>query len=546
MSMLADLFRLRPRNIRVRLFRDLALVILLTSGAIVAIAASGASRAERSTARAYIERASQTAQDEFQARMAPVDRGLRIVWEWDKAGLLELRDRKTTLAKLVPVLEPLPMVASLILADSQGRELMISRRRAEDGEPAGWTTRTRGLPKSKGRVLREHWSPDRQLLDSGWTDLEGYVPSERPWFQGALTLVEDDGVFRTEPYHFFELKRLGVTQSMRWTSEDGDIHVVAFDLFLGDVFALVSEIEVGEGSETFLCDSSARVFLPYRALAPGQEPEGPHHVFVAANAVGNPLITAAVDAWKSDGSNPTAPVRFRDEGLSGWAGFRLMDPLSGIWLGVAVPNPEIFGSVPEFTPQLYVIVGLIMLGGLLLAVRLVRKYGHQLKDVPKQLVSPQTFDHDVRKLIDRGEGPTLEFKSTIRMNLKTGKTGKEIELAWLKGATAFMNTEGGTLLLGVADDGTILGVEPDDFANEDKCRLHLKNLVNQHIGAEHSPRVRFELGTIDDHRVIAVQCERSTEPVFLKSSNKEQFFIRSGPSSVELTPREVLEYVARR
>jgi predicted HTH transcriptional regulator len=132
------------------------------------------------------------------------------------------------------------------------------------------------------------------------------------------------------------------------------------------------------------------------------------------------------------------------------------------------------------------------------------------------------------------------------MNLKTGKNGKEIELAWLKGATAFMNTDGGTLLLGVADDGTILGIEPDDFASEDKCRLHLKNLVNRHIGAEHSPRIRFQLGTIDDRTVVAVQCERSTEPVFLKSSNKEQFFIRSGPSSVELTPREVLEYVSRR
>jgi hypothetical protein len=546
MSMLADLLRLRPHNIRVRLFRDLALVILATSGAILAVAASGVTRTERSTARAYIERASKAAQEEFQTRMAPVDRRLRLVWEWDREGLFDLGDREATLAKLVPVLEPLPVVASLILADSTGRELVISRRRDQDGQDEGWTTRTSGLPKSEGRVLREHWSLDRKPVDSEWTALEGYVPTERPWFVGASALESEDGVFRSQPYAFFELKRLGVTQSMKWIGDDGDVHVVAFDLLLGDVFALVSEIEVSEGSETFLCDSNARVFVPYRALEPGKEPTGPQHAFVPAVEVGSALVAEAVTAWREGGFEPEEAVRFRGAETTGWAGFHLIDPLSGIWLGVAVPDPEIFGYVPEITPQLFFVVAFILLGGLLLAVRLVRKYGHQLKDVPKQLVARGSFEADVRKLVARGEGPTLEFKSTVRMNLKTGKNGKEIELAWLKGATAFMNTDGGTLLLGVADDGTILGIEPDDFASEDKCRLHLKNLVNRHIGAEHSPRIRFQLGTIDDRTVVAVQCERSTEPVFLKSSNKEQFFIRSGPSSVELTPREVLEYVSRR
>jgi hypothetical protein len=46
--------------------------------------------------------------------------------------------------------------------------------------------------------------------------------------------------------------------------------------------------------------------------------------------------------------------------------------------------------------------------------------------------------------------------------------------------------------------------------------------------------------------VVAAQCERSSKPVFLEAKNKEAFYIRSGSSSVELSPREVLEYVARR
>jgi predicted HTH transcriptional regulator len=132
------------------------------------------------------------------------------------------------------------------------------------------------------------------------------------------------------------------------------------------------------------------------------------------------------------------------------------------------------------------------------------------------------------------------------MNLKTEKFGKEIELAWLKSATAFMKSDGGTILIGISDDGEVLGVEHDQFDNEDKCRLHLKNLVNQHIGAEFSPLIRFQVQPIVSKLVVAVQCERSPRPVFLKGKNKEAFYIRSGPSSVELSPREVLDYVAQR
>ena len=512
----------------------------------MALAVSSASRAERSTAHTHIERASTQAQQEFQARMEPVDRRLVLTWEWGKAGFLDSKDRPTALAKLAPVLEPLSMVNALIVADSKGHEFLVSRDRNEHDEPEGWVTRTRDLHDSKGRLLRERWNLQRELVETSWVDLPGYVPTERPWFVGAINNASDDEIYRSEPYHFFDRKQLGVTQSMRWTPEDGNPHVVAFDLLLGDVFTMVSEIEVSEGGETFLCKSSGEVFVPYRARKPGDTTPRPQPAFVAPSKTGSALIESAVAAWMEAGDHIAEPVPFTSGDLSGWAGFRLVDPLSGIWMGVAVPEPEIFGAAIDWTPQLIMIVALVFILGLLPAVTIVRKYSHQLKDVPKQLIGPKSFERDVQALITRGEGPTLEFKSTVRMNLKSEKFGKEIELAWIKAATAFMNSDGGTLLIGVGDDGAILGVERDKFESDDRCRLHLKNLVNQHIGAEFSPLIRFQVRAIRSKTVVAVQCERSSDPVFLKGKNTETFYIRSGPSSVELSPREVLEYVARR
>jgi hypothetical protein len=198
----------------------------------------------------------------------------------------------------------------------------------------------------------------------------------------------------------------------------------------------MSEVDVSEGGETFLCTSDGKVFVPFRAPQRGEGAPERQHVFVPADETGNALIASAVAAWLAAGGHADEPVPFRAEHVSGWTGFRPMDPLSGIWMGVAVPEPEIFGTTIDWTPQLMVIVALVLLLGLLPAVSIVRKYSHQLKDVPKQLIAPKSFERDVQKLIARGEGPTLEFKSTVRMNLKTEKFGKEIELAWLKGASA--------------------------------------------------------------------------------------------------------------
>ena len=119
-------------------------------------------------------------------------------------------------------------------------------------------------------------------------------------------------------------------------------------------------------------------------------------------------------------------------------------------------------------------------------------------------------------------------------------------MAWLKGVTAFPNTEGGILLLGVADDAEILGLGPDEFDNEDKCRLHFKNLFNQHIGPEYSRFVRFELFELEGRQIAAIECERASEPAFLHDRNKEAFYIRNGPSNIELSISQALKYLRNR
>lgn len=94
--------------------------------------------------------------------------------------------------------------------------------------------------------------------------------------------------------------------------------------------------------------------------------------------------------------------------------------------------------------------------------------------------------------------------------------------------------------------GKVAGLEQDHFDNEDKCKLHFKNLISQHIGAELSKHLRFTIVRLDGKQVGVVSCRRCTDPVFLKIGKNEAFYIRNGPSSDELSVSKVVAYIQKR
>jgi hypothetical protein len=124
---------------------------------------------------------------------------------------------------------------------------------------------------------------------------------------------------------------------------------------------------------------------------------------------------------------------------------------------------------------LLVSICILFVGLLLLIRRMIVKREQQ-----NSIFSDE--ERDLAALICQGEGDKLEFKSTVRHNLHTGKMGKEIELAWLKSVVGFCNADGGIILIGVNDEGKATGLGPDRFPNDDKALLHVQNLIKQHVG----------------------------------------------------------------
>ena len=128
---------------------------------------------------------------------------------------------------------------------------------------------------------------------------------------------------------------------------------------------------------------------------------------------------------------------------------------------------------------------------------------------------------------------------------------KSVTHAVLKSVAAFLNTEGGDLLIGVADDGSIVGTELDQLESEDKFMRHLAQVVRNGLGDRAGTCIDPNMQIVEGKTVCVVSCQRSPEPVFLpwkgvESGPDGDFFVRSGPGTVKLPPESAKEYIRTR
>lgn len=180
-----------------------------------------------------------------------------------------------------------------------------------------------------------------------------------------------------------------------------------------------------------------------------------------------------------------------------------------------------------------------------LMAQVTRKGYELLAFGPQNAMADTPFDLTI--LVDTGESDAVEFKSTLRTNLHTRSKDTRMENTVLKTIAGFLNTNGGTLVVGISDDGSPVGLEPDSFPNEDKMALHLVNLINGRMGPTVMTDVHIHFEDYyDDTRVMVVRCNRSPSPVYTMIDSGEKFYIRTGPSTTELPPSQIQQYIRQR
>ncbi len=179
-------------------------------------------------------------------------------------------------------------------------------------------------------------------------------------------------------------------------------------------------------------------------------------------------------------------------------------------------------------------------------------YARLIREKIPEVTRQNYFDKDISipKLLKQKEGKNLEFKSSFFWDYKLEETNKELRKAIVKNVAALMNTEGGIILVGIDDNGKVLGLAKDVAISKRGSLDSVENMFNQSftamIGAEFRQYMDIKFVKHKNLDLCQINVYPSPTPVYLINGNGEEFYIRTGNSSQPLSIRQAVEYIKTR
>ena len=427
------------------------------------------------------------------------------------------------------------MVSSMSLRDSSGTELNVVRREGGDVDV----------------FVTDKDSPDslttaREDAGMKYSSFQDYIKPSDSRQLSPLRLSES----YTLPY----LGQEGITIYYRLYRDSDHYMEMWMDYSLQELAETISEYSVNEDTVVFIIlneddyvSYSIRDLMGFRQLPGGTLNE------IEINST--PLDASLIKKIYELGSDPDSPPanvsRIMLEDDSWWAQYSTVNLLdSSIIMGGYTPESSMI--LTRLQNPLLVIFALI---SVLITGYFFLLFNDYRKVIQKHLIISE--EEKVKQQIVLGENLYCEFKSSLRWDYREEEPSKVLEQVIMKSISAFSNSDGGTLLIGVADDGEILGLDKDyDCLKEpgkDYYELHLRTLLSNMFGVAYPvSHIKVDFPVIDGKEICRINIRKGEEPLYLVSNEKgsgktEKFFVRSGNSSRQISSlKEITEYIMNR
>ena len=157
---------------------------------------------------------------------------------------------------------------------------------------------------------------------------------------------------------------------------------------------------------------------------------------------------------------------------------------------------------------------------------------------------------DIEELLRRREHEKLEFKATFRWDTREKHINKALEKTVMKTISAFLNSDGGRLAIGVGDKGEIIGLGADYATlkrpDSDGFEIHFTNVFNDIIGPEFRQFVRLSFHAPNGKEICLLEVRPAHKPAYARFQDEENFYIRTGNSTTALPLSEVAPYIRSR
>ena len=153
----------------------------------------------------------------------------------------------------------------------------------------------------------------------------------------------------------------------------------------------------------------------------------------------------------------------------------------------------------------------------------------------------------VLDLVLAGESQNLELKESFRWDEKRKILNKDLEKTAMKVVASFLNLDGGKLIFGVRDNRAVTGLEQDYKSlprqDRDGFENHFNHIFNTALGARFRQFVKLKFDKVAGRDVCLVEVFPSDSPVYLKTNNSEEFYVRTGNATTALVMSQAQDYI---
>jgi hypothetical protein len=449
---------------------------------------------------------------------------------------------------LIPSIAGTPSIGSVMLYNDKGYNFLIYRDRNS------YVTSLLTPDHQQTGVI---WS--RRLNDntvsSTWTEVIKGQMEKRKFVQGILDEIasDDESVIWTGLYQSRLLKEPVIAAALDWTSRgDSSIYICTIELPIRLIIRHLQEFSKYKNRRIFFAMDSGQLIDIPEQVPDSIESFQVEHIDGFLGTIQDSIILTLLESWKELGGDVDMTF-FQELGDEEWwihiREFHSFEKINAV--GIAMTEASMKMGVIRVYSRIIIAIAFLLISIILYLI------ASNKRKIKSSVQVPDNEKSDWQKLIQKGENQHMEFKSALRMDMNLGQVNPKLEDVIVKTIAAFSNGEGGTLIIGVADDGKILGLEGDYSSlkkqDSDYFEIHLRNILKQQFGVTFiTTNLSIEFPLIETREICAITIVKGTEPAYIttvdKNGNKtERFYVRSGNSSQEIQSlKEITEYIGKR
>jgi len=265
-------------------------------------------------------------------------------------------------------------------------------------------------------------------------------------------------------------------------------------------------------------------------------------------------ISKLIDGWRNSGLNTPQIFSFPFSNKSYWSKIDTINAIPGI-LAYDYTTREsdlVKGEKEKDRRIIFLAIFSFILAFLFGFVFKKKEETNEQALALKPLTKPE-----ISAVLKNGETEIFEFKSSLRWDYREEKVNPILENVIIKTIAAFANAKGGYLIIGVDDDGQVLGLENDynTFKKQtlDYFELHIRKIINNQFGIAYTQTMlTIEFPKTDGKNICVITINPSNTPRFINLKNKdgvsaEKFYVRVGNASHEISSLEEMnDYMTRR